>query len=98
METAVERAGLVAEEAAEYLGLDVKTVYRMSRVPLSEGGIPCNWAGRTPRYSREGLDAWLTGRSRMWENAFDEFVRSMVDAASTFGTVDNEAFALREAR
>lgn len=47
---------LTAEEAARYLRLHMKSVYRLAR----EGKIPSRKVGGSWRFHREALERWLT--------------------------------------
>ena len=59
MNTAIDRVPsqqvYTAEEAARYLRLHVKSVYRL----LREGKIPGRKVGRCWRFHRDGLERWL---------------------------------------
>ncbi len=59
MNTAIDRVPsqqvYTAEEAARYLRLHVKSVYRL----LREGKIPGRKVGRHWRFHRDGLERWL---------------------------------------
>jgi excisionase family DNA binding protein len=68
-EAAVSEPLLTAEEVAELIGMRVNYVYELSR----RGRIPTITFGRTRRYRREAIEAWLAeiergspdGRSRI---------------------------------
>jgi excisionase family DNA binding protein len=47
---------LTAEEAAKYLRLHVKSVYRLAK----QGKIPSRKVGGTWRFHREAIETWLT--------------------------------------
>jgi excisionase family DNA binding protein len=48
---------MTPQEAADYLRLDVQTVYKRA----TAGTIPCHRRGRLIRFRRSELDAWLRG-------------------------------------
>lgn len=59
-----ERAVMTREEAADYLGVSVPTLWRMVRA----GEVPHVMVGKRARYRREDLDAYLDGNVRTtWE-------------------------------
>ncbi|HXG51783.1 MAG TPA: helix-turn-helix domain-containing protein [candidate division Zixibacteria bacterium] len=47
---------LTAEEAAKYLRLHVKSVYRLAK----QGKIPSRKVGGTWRFHRHAIETWLT--------------------------------------
>jgi excisionase family DNA binding protein len=49
------REGMNAEEVAEFLGVDRKTVYEYA----NRGRIPCRKLGKRLLFSRQALVAWL---------------------------------------
>lgn len=58
-----ERAVMTRIEASEYLGISYATLWRMVR----EGQVPFVMVGKTARYRREDLDAYLEGqKSTTW--------------------------------
>lgn len=48
---------LTPREAAEYLSIHVRTIYRLAK----KGEIPCRKVGGSWRFKKEALDAWLSG-------------------------------------
>lgn len=58
-----ERAVMTRVEASEYLGISYATLWRMVR----EGQVPFVLVGKTARYRREDLDAYLDAqKSTKW--------------------------------
>jgi excisionase family DNA binding protein len=51
---------MTAEEVAELIGMRVNYVYELSR----RGRIPTITFGRTRRYRREAIEAWLIEQER----------------------------------
>lgn len=51
----IENQIMTAREIAEYLRLDVATIYRLAQ----EGEIPGVKVGRSWRFKRELIDVWL---------------------------------------
>ena len=55
---------LTPREAAEYLSVHVRTLYRLAKI----GGIPCRKVGGSWRFKKQALDDWLTRRDeRPWK-------------------------------
>ncbi len=54
-QTPPRREGMNAEEVAEFLGVDRKTVYEYA----NRGRIPCRKLGKRLLFSRQALVAWL---------------------------------------
>ncbi len=52
-----QSAILTAQEAASYLRLSLRTLYRA----VQAGRIPCAREGKVLRFHREALDAWAKG-------------------------------------
>lgn len=50
---------ITAAEVAEMLGVNIQTVYRLSR----RGEIPSFKIGTLTRFSRARIDAWINGES-----------------------------------
>ena len=53
---------MTPREAAEYLSIHVRTIYRLAK----HGEIPSRKVGGSWRFKKEALDLWLSGR----ENPF----------------------------
>lgn len=49
---------LTPREAAEYLNVHVRTIYRLAKT----GGIPGRKVGGSWRFMRQALDEWLSGK------------------------------------
>ena len=49
---------LTPREAAEYLSVHVRTIYRLAK----NGEIPCRKVGGSWRFKKDLLDEWLTWR------------------------------------
>jgi len=49
---------LTPREAAEYLSVHVRTIYRL----VKNGGIPGRKLGGSWRFKKEALDEWLSGK------------------------------------
>jgi len=47
---------MTPREAAEYLTLNVRTIYRLAK----EGKLPGHKVGRNWRFSKDALDKWLS--------------------------------------
>jgi len=47
---------LTPREAAEYLSVHVRTIYRLAK----NGEIPCRKVGGSWRFKKEALDEWLS--------------------------------------
>lgn len=52
---------LTPREAAEYLNVHVRTIYRLAKA----GGIPGRKVGGSWRFVKEALDKWLLGRGNL---------------------------------
>jgi excisionase family DNA binding protein len=52
---------LTPREAAEYLSVHVRTIYRL----VKNGEIPCRKVGGSWRFKKDALDEWLSGRDRV---------------------------------
>lgn len=48
---------LTPREAADYLNVHVRTIYRLAKI----GGIPGRKVGGSWRFMRQALDEWLLG-------------------------------------
>jgi excisionase family DNA binding protein len=67
--TGPERAVLLKEEAAAYLGISTVTLYRLTRA----GKVPHLRLGRLLRWRKEDLDAFLAASSTTeWEDFREE--------------------------
>ena len=51
---------LTPKEAAEYLSIHVRTIYRL----VKNGEIPGRKVGGSWRFKKETLDEWLSGKER----------------------------------
>lgn len=51
---------LTPKEAAEYLSVHVRTIYRL----VKKGEIPGRKVGGSWRFKKDALDAWLSGRDK----------------------------------
>jgi len=49
---------MTPREAAEYLSIHVRTIYRL----VKNGEIPCRKVGGSWRFKKYALDEWLSGR------------------------------------
>jgi len=49
---------ITPREAAEYLNLNVRTIYRLAK----NGKLPGHKVGRSWRFSKDALDKWLSVR------------------------------------
>ena len=49
---------MTPQEAAEYLKLNVRTIYRLAK----QGNLPGRKVGRSWRFSKAALDKWLSVR------------------------------------
>jgi excisionase family DNA binding protein len=49
---------LTPREAADYLSIHVRTIYRLAK----NGDIPCRKIGGSWRFKKDALDQWLSGR------------------------------------
>ncbi|MBM4350276.1 MAG: helix-turn-helix domain-containing protein [Deltaproteobacteria bacterium] len=49
---------LTPREAAEYLSIHVRTIYRLAK----NRDIPCRKIGGSWRFKKDALDEWLSGR------------------------------------
>jgi len=49
---------MTPREAAEYLSVHVRTIYRL----VKNGGIPGRKLGGSWRFKKETLDEWLSGK------------------------------------
>ena len=58
--TTAENEVLTALEVAQYLRLDVATIYKLAQ----SGEIPAVKVGRTWRFKKELIDEWFRQRSR----------------------------------
>ena len=47
---------MTPQEAAEYLGLNVRTIYHLA----NNGKLPGRKVGRSWRFSKDALDKWLS--------------------------------------
>jgi len=54
---------LTPREAAEYLSIHVRTIYRL----VKNGEIPCRKVGGSWRFKKDALDEWLSGRDNLKE-------------------------------
>ena len=64
-ENTIPRAALSADEAAEYLGVSLSTIHRLTRA----GELAHVRVGRLIRFRREDLDSFLAERSTTkWED------------------------------
>jgi excisionase family DNA binding protein len=63
--TDFDRASLLftAEEAAKYLRLHVKSIYRLAR----DGKIPGRKVGGSWRFHRDALDLWIKNEGEMFQ-------------------------------
>jgi len=52
---------LTPREAAEYLSIHVRTIYRL----VKNGEIPCRKVGGSWRFKKYALDEWLSGRDSL---------------------------------
>jgi excisionase family DNA binding protein len=52
---------LTPREAAEYLSIHVRTIYRL----VKNGKIPCRKVGGSWRFKKYALDEWLSGRDSL---------------------------------
>ncbi len=52
---------LTPKEAAEYLSVHVRTLYRL----VKKGEIPGRKVGGSWRFKKDALDAWLSGRDKL---------------------------------
>ena len=52
---------LTPREAAEYLSIHVRTIYRL----VKNGEIPCRKVGGSWRFKKDALDEWLSGRDSL---------------------------------
>lgn len=52
---------LTPKEAAEYLSVHVRTIYRL----VKKGEIPGRKVGGSWRFKKDALDAWLSGKDRL---------------------------------
>lgn len=52
---------LTPKEAAEYLSVHVRTLYRL----VKKGEIPGRKVGGSWRFKKDALDAWLSGKDRL---------------------------------
>jgi len=52
---------LTPREAAEYLSVHVRTIYRLAKT----GGVPCRKVGGSWRFKKQALDDWLTRRDEV---------------------------------
>ncbi len=50
---------LTPREAAEYLSIHVRTIYRLAK----KGGIPGRKIGGSWRFKKNALDEWLSGKT-----------------------------------
>jgi excisionase family DNA binding protein len=63
--TNLDRVSLLftAEEAAKYLRLHVKSIYRLAR----DGKIPGRKVGGSWRFHRDALDLWIKNEREMFQ-------------------------------
>lgn len=54
---------LTPREAADYLSVHVRTIYRL----VKNGDIPGRKVGGSWRFKKEALDQWLSGRDNLKE-------------------------------
>lgn len=52
---------MTPREAAEYLSVHVRTIYRLAK----NGEIPGRKVGGSWRFKKDALDAWLSGRESL---------------------------------
>ncbi len=52
---------MTPKEAAEYLSVHVRTLYRL----VKKGEIPGRKVGGSWRFKKDALDAWLSGRDKL---------------------------------
>ncbi|MGC8811053.1 MAG: helix-turn-helix domain-containing protein, partial [bacterium] len=52
---------LTPKEAAAYLSVHVRTLYRL----VKQGEIPGRKVGGSWRFKKDALDAWLSGRDKL---------------------------------
>ena len=52
---------LTPREAAEYLSIHVRTIYRL----VKNGEIPCRKVGGSWRFKKDALDEWLSGKDSL---------------------------------
>lgn len=52
---------LTPKEAAEYLSVHVRTIYRL----VKKGELPGRKVGGSWRFKKDALDAWLSGRDKL---------------------------------
>ncbi len=52
---------MTPKEAAEYLSVHVRTLYRL----VKKGEIPGRKVGGSWRFKKDALDAWLLGRDKL---------------------------------
>ena len=52
---------MTPREAAEYLSIHVRTIYRL----VKNGEIPCRKVGGSWRFKKDALDEWLSGRDSL---------------------------------
>ena len=73
MAASTEREGdmdeiLTANEAADYLKINVRTIYRLIR----EGKIPGRKVGGSWRFRKDILDDWLAGSGGIFPELFEK--------------------------
>ena len=52
---------MTPREAAEYLSIHVRTIYRL----VKNGEIPCRKVGGSWRFKKDALDEWLSGKDSL---------------------------------
>ena len=55
---------MTPREAAEYLSVHVRTIYRLAK----NGDIPGRKVGGSWRFKKDALDEWLFGRENLTSN------------------------------
>ena len=58
------RESMTPREAAEYLSVHVRTIYRLAK----NGEIPGRKIGGSWRFKKDALDEWLSGRENPTSN------------------------------
>ena len=63
---------MTPREAAEYLSVHVRTIYRLAK----NGGIPGRKVGGSWRFKKDTLDEWLSCRENLSPNEKDDRVKT----------------------
>ena len=82
---------LSTEETAQYLGVSVHTVRKMSRLKQ----IPCGKIGRLWRFDKAALDKFLETQYRSNEDGTRRFIPTTLEERSARAAAINEVVPVR---